>query len=76
MIFGLDEQFAECRMCEVIDGRCEDHFGVTGDVDFPRARPVVFHRQASNLHVVFGRHRDVEPGGDVFVAPLEGGAVR
>ena len=75
-VLRLDEQLAEGRVGQVVGGRGEDDLGVARDLDLARTIAVVGHRQPAHLDVVLGRDRDVELGGDVVVAAVEGRLLR
>ena len=68
---GLDEQLAERRVREIVLGTRQHDLRVAGDLDLARLRAAVGDRQTPHLHVVFGRHGDLELRLDVAIAAAE-----
>ena len=75
-VLGLDEQLAEGGVGQIVGRGGEDDLRIARDLDLPGTVAVVGHGQPAHLDVVFGRDRDVELGGDVVVAPVEGRLLR
>ena len=75
-VLGLHEQLAERWMGQVIGRRAEHDLGVAGDLDLARPPAAIGQRQASNLHIVLGRHHDVELRGDAVVGAAVDGLLR
>ena len=74
-ILGLEKQLGERRMREVLGGRREHDLHVACDFEFARAVSLVRQRQPPHLDVVFRRHRDIERGREVAVAPVDRDAI-
>ena len=57
--FGLHKQIAERRMCGVIGGWRQYHFGIGGDFQLTRTAAMMRNRHAADFDVIFRRNHDV-----------------
>ena len=73
---GLDEQLAECRVREVVFGAGQHYFDIAGDFELARLPAAIADRQPPDLHIVLGRHGDLELRLEIAVAAAERGLVQ
>ena len=64
---GLDEEIAEGRMQGVGDGRCQDHLGITGDIDLSFPPGAVGKGYPPQLDIILGRHDNLGIGVEIVV---------
>ncbi len=75
-ILCFEKQLAKGWMREIIGRARQDNFGVAGDIDLADPFALIDDRYPTHLDIVFGRHRDVELGGDLVVVATERGPLR
>jgi len=71
---GLHKQVAERRMQRIGGGRCENHFGVAGDLDDPAGPGTVADADPAQFDVVFRRDHDLGVSVDLMVVAAKLGA--
>ena len=71
VVLGLDEQFRERGVGEIVLRTREHDLRITRDLDLPRPIAAIGDRQPANLHIVLRRHDDLELRFEVAVSPPE-----